>query len=98
VTFDLGAPRDRDHGIAELARDAAALLDRLGTGRAHVLGTSLGGFVAQELALARPNFVDRLVLISTSHGGRGGERMFARVRRRCSGWAPSAPKGPCAGA
>jgi pimeloyl-ACP methyl ester carboxylesterase len=48
VTFGLRAPRGRDHGITELARDAAALLDSLGTGRAHVLGTSLGGFVARS--------------------------------------------------
>jgi 3-oxoadipate enol-lactonase len=93
VTFDLGAPRDRDHGITELARDAAALLDRLGTGRAHVLGTSLGGFVAQELALARPDLVDRLVLISTSYGGRGGERMSARVLAAMFGVGSFSPEG-----
>ncbi len=79
VTFELRASRNREHGIAELARDAAALLDRLGAGKAHVLDTSLGGFVAQELALTRPDLVDRLVLISTSYGGRGGERMSARA-------------------
>src|SRR4028118_340619 len=82
VTFYLGAPRDRDYGVTELALDAAALLDSLGTGRAHVLGTSLGGFVAQELALARPDLVDRLVLISTSSGGRGGGGRGARVLAR----------------
>jgi len=93
VTFDLRAPNDRDHGITELARDAAALLDRLGTGRAHVLGTSLGGFVAQELALARPDLVDRLVLISTSYGGRGGERMSARVLTAMFGVGSFSPEG-----
>jgi pimeloyl-ACP methyl ester carboxylesterase len=93
VTFDLRAPRDRDHGITELARDAAALLDRLGTGRAHVLGTSLGGFVAQELALARPDLVDRLVLISTSYGGRGGERMSARALAAMFGVGSFSPEG-----
>ncbi len=93
VTFDLRDPRDRDHGITELARDVAALLDRLGTGRAHVLGTSLGGFVAQELALARPDLVDRLVLISTSSGGRGGERIPARVLAAMFGVGSFSPEG-----
>jgi len=94
VTCDLRDPHDRDHGITELARDAAALLDRLGTGRAHVLGTSLGGFVAQELALARPDLVDRLVLISTSRSTRsGGERMSARVLTAMFGVGSVSPEG-----
>ena len=93
VTFGLSDPHDPDHGITELARGAAALLDRLGTGRAHVLGTSLGGFVAQELALARPDLVDRLVLISTSYGGRGGERMSARVLAAMFGVGSFSPEG-----
>lgn len=49
----------------QLADDAAALLDRLGVGRAHVFGLSLGGMIGQELALARPDLVDRLVLLGT---------------------------------
>ncbi|MDP8946963.1 MAG: alpha/beta hydrolase [Actinomycetota bacterium] len=79
ITFDPRSPRDPEHGVADLARDAAALLDRLGVARAHVLGASLGGFVAQELALARPDLVERLVLVSTSYGGRGGEGMSYRA-------------------
>ena len=45
-----------------LADDAAALLEHLGVERAHVLGFSLGAEIAQELALAYPERVDRLVL------------------------------------
>lgn len=52
------APRD-------LAADAAGVLDALDVTRAHVIGYSLGGAVAMELALARPDLVDRLVLLST---------------------------------
>jgi len=55
--------------VAELAADAVAVLDAAGIERAHVLGVSLGGFIAQEIALSYPSRVDRLVLCSTSPGG-----------------------------
>ncbi len=54
---------------AELAQDAAQVLDEAGVEKAHVVGTSLGGMIAQELALARPERVDRLVLACTTPGG-----------------------------
>src|SRR5215218_3431663 len=47
---------------AGLAADAVALLDVLGIDRADVFGTSLGGMIAQELAIGWPERVDRLVL------------------------------------
>lgn len=54
---------------AQLAADAVQVLDEAGVERAHVLGTSLGGMVAQELALAHPTRVDKLVLACTTPGG-----------------------------
>jgi pimeloyl-ACP methyl ester carboxylesterase len=54
------------YGIPELADDAARLLD----GRAaHVVGLSMGGYVALTLALARPALVRSLVLVGTGAGG-----------------------------
>jgi pimeloyl-ACP methyl ester carboxylesterase len=52
-----------------MAADAVRVLDEAGVERAHVVGTSLGGMVAQELALSSPDRVDRLVLACTTPGG-----------------------------
>jgi 3-oxoadipate enol-lactonase len=57
--------------VEELAADAEQVLDEAGVERAHVVGASLGGFVAQALAGDRPARVDRLVLACTSPGGAG---------------------------
>jgi 3-oxoadipate enol-lactonase len=75
ITFDIRGERGLRNGVADLTGEVVALLDHLGVGKTHVLGTSLGGFVAQELALARPDLVDRLVLVCTSYGGRGPQAM-----------------------
>ena len=52
-----------------LAEDAVSVLDAAGLERAHVLGTSLGGMVALQVALDRPDRVERLVLACTTPGG-----------------------------
>jgi 3-oxoadipate enol-lactonase len=57
--------------ITQLARDAAGLLGALGLAQVHVLGISMGGMVAQELALARPEQVRTLTLGCTYCGGPG---------------------------
>ncbi len=61
--------------VAEMAADAVQVLDETGVARAHVVGTSLGGMIAQELALAHPERVDRLVLACTTPGGQKAHPM-----------------------
>ncbi len=63
---------DRPYTMADYADDAAALLDAVGFDRAHVVGISFGGMVAQHLAIRHPDRVARLVLACTSSGGAGG--------------------------
>ena len=55
--------------IADLADDAAGLAAAVGWNHYHVFGASMGGMVAQELALRHPAVVDRLVLGVTNGGG-----------------------------
>ena len=46
ITFDVRGERDLRNGVADLTADVVALLEHLRVRRTHVLGTSLGGFVA----------------------------------------------------
>lgn len=63
---------DEPYTMEGYADDCVALMDALGWQRAHVLGVSFGGMVAQHVAIRHPERVDRLVLACTSSGGEGG--------------------------
>lgn len=54
--------------LSDLAADAAGLLDALGIARAHIAGMSMGGMIAQLMALDHPHKVARLVAMMTSSG------------------------------
>jgi pimeloyl-ACP methyl ester carboxylesterase len=67
------------YSARELADDGLAVLDDAGVDRAHVLGASLGGMAAQELAAAFPERVDKLVLACTTPGGASAVPMPAQT-------------------
>ncbi len=78
---------DQRYSIALFAQDLKAVLDHYRLDRVHVLGVSLGGFVAQYLAAQWPERVGKLVLVATTLGGQcqiepQGEILSRMIRPR----------------
>ncbi len=74
VAFDNRGVGDSDvpegpYAVSQMAADVAAVLDAADMEQANVFGVSLGGYIAQELALTYPKRVRKLVLGSTAPGG-----------------------------
>ena len=87
------APREGSFTIANLADDAAGVLDALEIEQAHVLGISMGGMVAQELAIAHPERIRTLALGCTYPGGAGSKLTDqAVVQRLLAGFATGDPE------
>jgi pimeloyl-ACP methyl ester carboxylesterase len=56
------------YGISDMAKDVIGLMNALDIEKAHILGQSMGGMIAQELAIEFPNRVAKLILCSTTCG------------------------------
>jgi pimeloyl-ACP methyl ester carboxylesterase len=78
-----GIGRSTDNGqpfdIAQLADDAARVIEALSTEHVNVLGWSMGGFIAQTLALQHADRINKLILLSTDPGGADADLASAGV-------------------
>jgi pimeloyl-ACP methyl ester carboxylesterase len=79
---DMVLKRGAPYSIADMANDAFGLLDALGIDRFHLVGASMGGMIAQTIALAQPRRVLTLTLIMTSTGSRKVGRPTPAVMKR----------------
>ena len=73
-----GSTGTTPHTFGQMAHDAIAFITAMGITRADILGFSIGSFVAQEIALIRPDLVRRLILAAAAPKGADG----------IHGWAP----------
>ncbi|CCH78135.1 putative hydrolase [Nostocoides japonicum T1-X7] len=74
-----------DYLLSHMAADAIGLLDHLGVDRVHVVGASMGGMIAQEIAIGYPQRVRSLVSIMSNTGdrrhGRVGAKLLPQLRK-----------------
>lgn len=80
--------RNPAYRIADMAADAFGLVDHLQLTRFHLVGTSMGGFIAQAMALSRPERIATLTLVMTSTGSR---RVGRPAPRLIAGFAREVP-------
>ncbi|MBR3125443.1 MAG: alpha/beta hydrolase [Mogibacterium sp.] len=81
--FDHIREEPEGYSIEDMARDTLAAFDQLGLDRAHLMGVSMGGMVAQTIAVSDPEKVSSLILCSTamdlSHGNKAALEEWQRL-------------------
>lgn len=81
LRYTLRLPVKSPYTLADMARDALGVLDALGIAQAHVCGASMGGMIAQHLAVDAPHRVASLTLMMTTSGARSLPQPAWSVRR-----------------
>ena len=71
LRFKFGLAITAPYSLQDMAADSVGVLDALGIQKAHIVGVSMGGMIAQRLALAAPDRVASLTSIMSSSGARG---------------------------
>ena len=82
LKYKLGLTIKPPYSVHDMALDALGVLDALQIGKAHIVGVSMGGMVAQRVALASPHRVLSLTSIMSSSGARGLPAATAAVTRQ----------------
>ena len=70
AAYAAGKPVETPYNLDDMARDTVGLMDALGLARAHIVGVSMGGMIAQELAALAPERVASLTSIMSTTGNR----------------------------
>ena len=93
LKYKLGLAIKPPYSIEDMARDALGVLDALGINKAHMVGVSMGGMVAQRVALAAPDRTLSLTSIMSSSGARGLPAATPEVMRQLFSRPPAAKNG-----
>lgn len=91
VKARLGIPVRPAYSLADMAQDGIGLLDALGIAKAHVVGASMGGMIAQLMAVQHPERLFSMTSIMSSSGRPGLPGPRADIRKRLMAPRPSNP-------
>ncbi len=81
IKYKLGLPVHPPYTLEDMAKDALGVLDALGVASAHIVGVSMGGMIAQRVAIAAPQRTLSLTSIMSSSGAKGLKQAHRDVTR-----------------